>query len=401
MKRHWILLTLLALSGCREAPATPPGAETAVTATETAPAKGGLQVSADLQRQWGVHVGQATRTTATGSMTLSGVLRLNEQRAAQISSLLDGQVVSLGADLGAEVRKGQVLATIHAPALSKAKTAFLQAAARLELAQREYERALMLLKQEAIDQKETLRRKTEFDNATSELGVAESNLHSFGIDQANVDALLKRARQGTDQVPHEELTDPYLKLTSPVDGHVIERDVIVGQHVEPQKPLFMVADLSTLWAVLDAREADLPHLTGNSAARIRTSVYPDRVWEGRIIHIGDVVDEKSRTVKVRVETRNDGRLLKPNMYIQGEIPGAQSRRDVLTVPEEAVQTFNGDTVVFVRTGTDRFAARAVELGDRLGIQRVVIKGLDGSETIAISGTFNLKAEWLKSSLAGE
>lgn len=401
MTRHWILLAMLGLAACRGTTAAPPVGDTTAPAAGSSAAKEGLQVSPDLQRRWGVQVGQAVRNSTPVTMTLPGVLRLNEQRAAQICSLLDGQVVSLGADLGAQVRKGQVLATIHAPALAQAKTAFLEAGARLELARREYERARLLLQQEAIDQKETLRRKAELDHASSEFGVAESNLHSFGIDQVSVDALLKRARQGADQVPHEELTDPYLKLASPVDGYVIERDAIVGQHVEPQKRLFTVADLSTLWAVLDAREADLPHLTGNSTVRIRTSVYPDRTWDGRIIHIGDVVDEKSRTVKVRVETRNDGRLLKPNMYIQGEISGTQSRRDVLTVPEEAVQTFNGDTVVFVRTGTDRFGARAVELGDRIGTQRVVVKGLDGSETIAVSGTFNLKAEWLKASLAGE
>lgn len=397
MKRHSMIFAMLVLSGCGGAQTAPPGGEAATPEAGRSTSKTGLQVTLELQRQWGVRVGQAVRSTATGATTLLGVLRLNERHAAQIASLLDGQVVSLDADIGTSVRKGQVLATIHAPALSQAKTAFLEAGARLELARREYERAQALLKQEAIDQKETLRRKTEFDNALNELGVAESNLHSFGFDQATVDALLKRAGQ----VPHEELSDPYLQLTSPVDGSVIERDALIGQHVAPQKPLFMVADLSTLWAVLDAREADLPRLTAHSAVRITTTVYPDRVWEGRIIHIGDVVDEKSRTVKVRVETRNDGRLLKPNMYIQGEIAGAVSRREVLTVPDEAIQTFNGDTVVFVRTGTDRFAARAVELGARIGTQRTVLKGLDGSETIAISGTFNLKAEWLKSSLAGE
>jgi cobalt-zinc-cadmium efflux system membrane fusion protein len=401
MKWHLIVLALLALSGCGGVPASPPGGDRAELAGGRPAATPGLQVTADLQRQWGITVGPAIRATASGVVALSGVLRLNQQRTAQITSLLAGRVVSLGADVGMQVRKGQVLATIHAPALAQAKTTFLQAGARLEQARREYERARMLLQQEAIDQKETLRRKTEFDNASSELGVAESNLHSFGIDQANVDALLTRARQGAAQVPHEELTDPYLQLVSPLDGRVIDRDVLPGQYIEPQKPLFTVSDLTTLWAVLDAREADLPHLVTGRPVRIRTSVYPDRAWDGRITQIGDVVDEKSRTVKVRVDTPNRGLLLKPNMFIQGDVLDAVSNREVLTVPEEAIQTFNGDSVVFVRTTPDRFLARPVEPGERMGNRRVILKGLGPADVIALAGTFNLKAELLKSSLGGE
>jgi membrane fusion protein, heavy metal efflux system len=364
-------------------------------------APAGVQVSAALQKKWGIAVGVPDRTTAQAAVTLPGVLRLNEQHTAQVTSLLEGKVVSLGAELGALVTQGQVLATIHAPALAQAKTAFLQAAARAEQATREYERGRTLLQQEALDQKELLRRKTDADNATTEFGVAESHLHSFGLDQAAVDALLRRARQPGDGNRHDELADPYLLLTAPIAGRVIERDALVGQHIEPERLLFTVADLSTLWAVLDAREADLPHLRAGRPVRIRTTVYPTQVWEGPIIHVGDIVDEASRTVKVRVLTPNDGLLLKPNMFVQGEVADAVRSRAVLTVPADAVQSVNGEAVVFVRTALDRFVARPVETGDRTGDRRVILRGLEGTEFIALTGAFNLKAELLKSSLAGE
>jgi membrane fusion protein, heavy metal efflux system len=102
-----------------------------------------------------------------------------------------------------------------------------------------------------------------------------------------------------------------------------------------------------------------------------------------------------------VIVRNDGRVLKPNMYIQGELPDAVTARDVLTLPQEAVQTINGEPVVFVREAPDRFVARPVEAGDRIGTRRAILRGLDGAEFVAIAGAFNLKAELLKSTLAGE
>ena len=399
MRGTWILVALLPLAGCG-------GPATTAAEKETAPSvmdarKAGLQVPIALQQKWGITVGQPARTATASAVTLPGVLRLDERHTVQITSLLEGKVMSLGAELGASVRKGQVLITIHAPALAQAKTAFLQAAARSELTTREYERARMLLQQEAIDQKEALRRKTESENANTEFGVAESNLHSFGLDQPAVDALLRHARQPGDGNRHEELADPYLQITSPIDGRVIERDAITGQHILPERMLFTVADLSTLWAVLDAREPDLPLLATGRKVRIRTSVYAGRTWDGRIIHVGDVVDEKSRTVKVRVETPNDGLLLKPNMYIQGEVLEAVSTREVLTVPAEAVQTINGEPVVFMRLGTDRFVVRPVEPGERDGNRRIILRGLDGSEAVVVTGAFNLKAEILKSSLASE
>lgn len=397
----WVLALALAASaaGCgRPAPDEAPSA----VGRAAEPARDGtLQVPPALQQKWGITTAAPDRGSAVVAVTLPGVLRLDEGRTAQVTSLLEGQVVSLGADLGSAVRQGQVLATIHAPALADAKTAFLQAAARAELTLREADRSRVLLKQEAIDQKEAARRQADADQARTDYGVAESKLHSFGLDQAQVDALLQRARQPGEGSRHEDLADPYLRLLSPLSGRVIARDVLPGQHVTPAVALFTVSDLSTLWAVLDAREPDLPFLSPGRAVRIRTSLYADRAWDGRIIHVGDVVDEKSRTVKVRVEMPNAGLLLKPNMFVQGEVVGAEGTRDVLTVPADAVQTVNGEPVVFVRVAADRFLMRAVQAGARTGDRRTIVHGLEGSEQVVVTGAFSLKAELLKSSLAGE
>ncbi len=406
MKSPWIGLALsglIACSACNGAGGEGPKSEAPDSKSSAKPEeRNTVRASGEVQKKWGIEVAVATRATVTGGITIPGVLTLDPQHTAQISSLLDGKVVFVGAQVGDDVRQNQVLVTVHAPALAQAKTVYIQAGAKLELARREFERAAILLKQEAIDQKEHLRRRTEFENASSEFAVAESNLHSYGFDQAAVDELLRQARRPNNgTAAMDDLTEPYLKLTAPISGHVVERDVINGQHIEPQKMLLIVSDLSNLWALLDAREADLPHVASGRVVRITTSIYPERVWLGRVDHVGDVVDEKTRTVKVRVLVRNDGRLLKPNMYIQGELSDAISTRDVLTVPQEAVQTIGGESVVFVRVGADKFVARPVELGDRVGSRRAVLRGISGSEVVVVAGAFNLKAELLKSTLAGE
>jgi membrane fusion protein, heavy metal efflux system len=358
-----------------------------------------IRVPPELQKRWGLSTGPVSHLKITGAVTLPGVIALNQQRTAQISSLLEGRVTMVGADLGDDVRKGQVLLVIHSPALAQAQTVFLEASARRALAGRELERARALVKDEAIQQKELQRRQAEFDAATTEYGLAESQLHSFGWDHPQLDALLQKASQPARDM--SDLVDPTLTLRAPIDGRVITRDVVIGEHVHPDKLLFMVSDLTTVWALLDAREADLPGIAAGIPVTVTNEAYGDRRFEGRVARVGDVVDEKLRTIKVRVALSNPGLLLKPNMFVRGTLDTRGQIRDVLGVPDDAVQTIEGEPAVFVVAPDGGFTVKPVALGERVGTHRAIAGGLDGKEVIVTAGAFNLKAELLKSTFAGE
>lgn len=358
-----------------------------------------LRIPPDLQKKWGVVTGPVERIPVTGALRLPGVLSLNQQRSARIATLLDGTIVSVNADLGDQVKKDQVLVVVRSPAFAQAQTSFLQAAAHRAVARRELERARELLKEEAIQQKEFQRREAEYDAASTDYGLAESNLHSLGWGHAQIDDMVQRAAKVNGDL--SDLVEPFLRLRSPIDGRIIARDVIVGEHVAPEKVLFSVSDLSTLWALLDAREQDLPLLAAGGRVSIESQVYPGRPFQGRLARVGDVVDEKLRTIQVRVDVPNPSLLLKPNMYIQGMVPGGGRAHDVLAVPEDAVQSINGEPAVFVVAADKGFAVRPVQVGDLVGASRAITKGLDGTETVVVAGAFNLKAELLKSSFAGE
>jgi cobalt-zinc-cadmium efflux system membrane fusion protein len=357
-----------------------------------------LRIPPETLKTWGVTTGAPQRVTVTADMTLPGVLGLNQQRSAFITALLDGKVVSVKADLGDVVASDQVLAVLHAPAFALAQTAYLQAHARRALTQREYERATQLLRDEAIQQKELLRRQAEFAAATTDVGLAESGLHTLGWDHPRIDALIRRATNPTADM--SDLVEPYLDVRSPVAGRVIVRDVMVGEQVHPDKALFTVSNLDTLWALLDARETDLPLLKTGDGVTVATQVYPGRSFPGRITRIGDVVDEKLRTIKVRVDVPNPGGLLRPNMYIQGTIKPSGGERDVLSVPEDAVQSIEGSPAVFVTGAGQSFTIRRIEIGDLVGGRRVIRQGLRETDTVVLTGAFNLKAELLKPTFAG-
>jgi RND family efflux transporter MFP subunit len=245
-----------------------------------------------------------------------------------------------------------------------------------------------LIKDDAIQQKEVQRRQSEFEAATTDYGLAESQLHSLGWDHPQLDALLQRAaRAGADL---SDVVDPALTIHAPMDGRILTRDVVSGEHVHPDKLLFTVSDLSTVWALLDARERDLPDLSVGGRVEVTSEVYGGRRFTGTLSRIGDVVDEKLRTIKIRVDLPNPGFLLKPNMFVQGAVESRGGTHEVLAVPEDALVTIEGEPAVFVVTPTGGFAMKVIAVG-----------GLDGRETIVVAGAFNLKAELLKSSFAGE
>jgi multidrug efflux pump subunit AcrA (membrane-fusion protein) len=386
---------LLALAGCSSRAAAPP----AQKETEAAAAPGRhVRLSGELQKKWGIGTAPVARLTVTSSITLPGAVGVNQNRTAHISSLLDGKVVSLRVDLGQQVRTGQVMLVVHSPAFAQAKSALFEAHAKLNVARKETDRARALLEAQAIQEKEYQRREAEYESASAGYGVAESNLHSFGLTQPQIDDLIRRYTANKDDTRVDDVTEPYLDVTSPVDGRVIFKDVIAGEYVHPDKILLTVSDLGTVWATLDARETDLPYIRAGGKVSIRSAVYGDKAFEGRIQQVGDVVDEKLRTIKVRVEVQNAALMLKPNMYIQGLVENAVAKQQLLAVPDEAVQTIDGEPVVFVREAGDVFSLRPVQPGERVGASRAILKGLDGSESVVVAGAFTLKSELLKGTL---
>ncbi|OGD11993.1 MAG: hypothetical protein A2Y86_01855 [Candidatus Aminicenantes bacterium RBG_13_62_12] len=358
-----------------------------------------LMVPPDRQKAWGLKVGPVRRQKLFARITVPGVIALNENRTAHVSSFVAGQVASLAVDLGYAVRKGQPLLVVNSPDFAQVQADFLQARAKYNLGRAEYLRADSLWQAKAIEEKEYQRRRAEQEKLAAEYGALGSRLHSLGLTHEEIDKLVEKCRLVESQEYKCEVADPNLSLLAPLAGTVIFRSAVVGDAVEPQKILLTVSDLRTLWARLDVPEKDIPVLRRESRVSIQSTLFPGRDFPARILYVGDVVDAELRTLKVRLEVDNRAGLLKPNMFIQGVIEHpATEGTAVLAVPEEAVQTLENEKVVFVREKGDVFAVRHVRLGEKVGGLRIILDGLDERDEVVLEGAFTLKSELTKSSL---
>lgn len=392
------LLLSAFLWGC-----SPGGPATDATASGTSEAEGELEHVLHLEpgqmEAWGVQTGPVGRTSITAELTLPGVLTVNENRTARVAPLVAGQISSLRTDLGNRVGAGQVLATLNSPEFTRAQTDFLQAFAQAELSRKDYERAQTLRDSRAIEEREFLRREAVYEQDLAARRAGEVFLHSLGIEEDRIRELEQAVDASIPPLDHAAV-DPPLPLRTPIGGVVIERNAVLGDHVEPGQTLFTVSDLTSLWALLDAYEDQMAYLDREAEVVIRTPTFPERDFPGRITFISDEVDEQLRTVGVRVEVSNPDGALRPNMFVQGLLR-IQSNQERFVVPENAVQLLEGHNVVFVELppepGEDHVVVQAVDVnpGETLSFGRVIESGLDGSETVITEGAFNLKAEMTK------
>jgi len=355
-----------------------------------------IKVPLSKQKQWGIKIGEVSAINISSKINLPGVISLNQNKTAHISSLVPGKIVSLLTDLGDRVSQGQRLLVLNSPQFSTAKAEFFQSKTNLDLKQKEYERAKILLEQKAIEKKEFLRREAEFSEALIRYDVAKCNLRSLGFSEEHIKDLLQKCELLND-ISDSTLNDPYLSIISPLSGKIIFREAMIGQHIEPDKILFTVSDLSTVWAILDAYEKDLPYINKDSSVTIKTSLYPNKVFKGKISYISDEIDEKLRTVKLRVIVRNEGYLLKPNMFIMGILENKDETQKLLCVPEEAVQNMNGKKIVFLQEEKDIFVPKEVKIAENIDNKLIITEGLKLGQPLVIKGAFYLKTELNKES----
>ncbi|MBC7839236.1 MAG: efflux RND transporter periplasmic adaptor subunit [Nitrospiraceae bacterium] len=336
----------------------------------------------------GVTVEPVGRTAFRTYRTFPGVVRPNENALANITTLVRGRVAEVHADLGQMVKANQLLAVLHSGDLGLAQSAYLKARARRHVAEQAYQRAQFLFKEKVIGQAEEQRREGEMISIRAEAQEALEGLRLLGMDDKQIRSL-ERTQTIRSQVP----------IVAPFAGRVIARDLTKGELVETANKLFAVADLSTVWVVANVSEKDVSYVqhattVPNQPVEVHVTAYPDEVFQGTVVYVGDVLDTATRTMQVRLTLANPTGRLKPEMFATIRV-SSEPASDILVVPEAAVQHDRDRSFVFVQQEPGIFEARTIRLGEKNGTVAEVLEGLREGEVVVKEGAFTLKSELLK------
>jgi cobalt-zinc-cadmium efflux system membrane fusion protein len=201
------------------------------------------------------------------------------------------------------------------------------------------------------------------------------------------------------------LTSNLVPLRSPLDGVVVERNVVTGEVVDTTKTLFGVADVRQMWLLLDVRQEDVKYLSLGQKVHFRPSDEPAAgEIEGALVWISTAADDQTRTVKVRVDLPNDAGRLRANTFGTGRVV-LRDEPQAMIVPAEAVHWDGCCHVAFVRDkdffeedSPKFFHVRKVRLGVNEGSKTEIIAGLLPGEVIAGKNSMVLAAQLLKSNL---
>lgn len=379
-------------AGCTTA--APP--ESAPTADVAAPTDR-VTIPEEMRRKMGITVAAAGQESRPDEITAPAVLALDESRTARITAKAEGTIAHIFREAGDRVAANTTLAELHSHTghdlLALYRNALAdrrQKARELAYAKEVEARTARLLADHAASRQDLERAEATRVAAEQQVAMAETeaqraehDLEFFGIAANETSSM-----------------DVSMPVTTPIAGTVIERAVSVGTTVTTATPLFVVSDLSRLWALAEVDEMRIGLLARGQSVSLAVAAYGAERFVGRVAAVGATVDPTTRRVMVRIEIPNGDGRLKPNMFAS-VVLSAGAARDRVVVPSSAIQQVGPNQVVFVEEPGGVFRAVEVELGPERDGRVEVLKGVSGGQRVAVEGTFLLKSELQKASLAEE
>ncbi len=332
--------------------------------------------------------GGATSVTANGYVVA--------RTKASVSAKIAGRLAYLGVSEGSFVHRGDIIARLDNADLlaaisqaranvSSAQASVLESAADREQLAREAARV-----RDIRASNPTLLSSQDYELATSRSAQADARSSAAIARKQSAEAALQLA----------EATNDNTIIRAPFTGTVLRKDAEVGEVVAPsvgggltRGAVVTMADLTTLEVEVDVNEAYIARISSGQGARITLDAYPDTSFRGVTRQVVPTADRQRATVQVKVTiTDHDSRIL-PEMgakvdFLAPEAPrdekGAVPARVSIRIPEAAVKTDSGATVVWI-VRDSRLVRRVVSTGPASGGYFEIRSGLDGGEQLLVGG----------------
>jgi cobalt-zinc-cadmium efflux system membrane fusion protein len=310
------------------------------------------------------------------SVQLPGEIRFNEDRTAHITPRLAGIVESVPANLGQQVKKGQVLAVIASGAVAEHRSELLTAQQRLEFARSSYAREKKLWEEKISAQQDYLQAQSALREAEIAVRNAQQKLEAVGASGAARGAMNR------------------YEVRAPFDGMVIEKRISLGESVKDDASIYTISDLSIVWAEVAVPAAQLPIVRVGEQATVKAAAF-DSVAIGKVAYVGSLLGEQTRAAKARIVLANPKGAWRPGLVVNVDI--VSSEADVpVSVVSDAIQTIDGKPTIFVRDG-QTFTSQPVKTGRNDGKHIEIVEGLNAGQAYAAAGSFIIKSELEKAS----
>ncbi|MBN9419364.1 MAG: efflux RND transporter periplasmic adaptor subunit [Candidatus Eremiobacteraeota bacterium] len=437
-KAHWILagLASLSLMGCNQsaqseptrsgtpgltASAIPEDTGTPLASASptphieppTIPSAGKISIPIGSPKLQYIRVEPVRSASMPGAeVTVPGDVEANPNLISHIHLPVSGRIRQVMVREGDSVQTGQSLVTVVSPDATEAQAALREADASLRQqqataiearvgvakartslrkAQLDCQRVRDLYKHDAIAKKEVLAAETDLIQARSDL---ENSLALVSQAQAGIDSAVAAREQTVNKLrildvgPNDP--DPEIVVHSPLTGKILEMSVVAGEyHSDLGASVMTVADLSSVWVISNVPESEIRWIGLGDPVHITLDAYPGQQFDGKVARVADVLDPKTRTVKVMTTLPNPFGKFRPEMF--GRVHHIHDEHKLAVIPAPAVlQTGDGKKVVYVQTQPGTFVPRTVDIGQRQGANVAVLRGISPGERVVVDGAMLLR-----------
>ncbi len=328
---------------------------------------GAVSVDGAMQRLLGIRVAAVEKSDTTRVVRVVGRVVPEDARVYRINAGMEGFIRETYDDsIGVLVKKDQKLATFYGPESLAVASGFLAATERVP----------------GADGKDG-NRTVAFPGAVSKQGV--SSLQGYADRLRNLgmsDVQIK-------QIAESRQLPPSVDVVAPVEGFILSRDITPGQHFERSTEFYRIADLSQVWINAEIFEDEAQYFRPGIVAHVSLPGQR-KTFPARVSNVLPQVDPATRTLKLRLEAQNPGFALRPDMFVDVELPVPMPSG--LTVPVDALVDFGLKKRAFVDRGNGFFEPREVETGWQFGDRVQIVKGLAVGERVVAAGTFLLDSE---------
>jgi membrane fusion protein, copper/silver efflux system len=324
-----------------------------------ASSNGALYIDSVTQQLYGIRLSRVQKTSGQETIRVFGKVAPDETRVYRVNLGTDGYVKETHDDaVGNHVKKDQHLAIVYSPEFLSVTSGYLSANERTPGASPKDAAASV-------------------QNSASAQARAD-RLRNLGMSDVQIEEV-----SATRKLPED------VYVVSPTDGFILSRNISPGLRFERRSDLYTVADLSHVWILAEIFGTDSKAFRPGAIVRV---TLPDtgEAFKARVSNVLPEVDPASHTLKLRLEAENAGFRLRPDMFVNVELPMALPAG--LSVPVDAILDSGLSKRVFVQTSKGYFASREVQTGWRLEDSVQVVKGLDEGEIVASAGTFLIDSE---------
>ena len=290
----------------------------------------------------------------SGIVEANGQLEVPPQHEATVTAILGANVTSIKVIEGDQVNKGQVLAYLSHPNLSKLQTNYVRAYSQLQFLEKENQRQKRLYEEEVGSGKTYQQIQANYQAMKGEVKGYEAQLRQLSLN-------VEKVQTGD--------IYQYVPVVSPIDGYIEKVEVQLGQYVEPQTKMFMIVNTDHIHADLMVFEKDVYKVKKGQTISFTVESVPGSTLTAEIYSVGKQFEQNPKAVHVHAEIKNKEDFLIPGMYINGKIRIGDNN-SVKALPESAIIEEEGKPYIFTaeaheEDGKTEWAFKAIEV--RTGI----------------------------------